>query len=312
MQLSMLALLAGCAKAPPQALGTLEYDRVTLPAVVSERLVAVHVHEGQRVHAGQVLMELDPAQAQAALDADVARIRQQQALLDEQVAGPRLEDIARARANLKAAEARAVRAHAYLKRVQPLTASEYVAAAALDDARAAAREADAQVDEARAERDVLLHGTRPQQIAQTRAALTAASDQARVQRVLLGKLRIKAPRDGVIDSLPYRRGDQAPVGAPLAVVLVGQAPYARIYVPEPLRTRVHTGDHVQVYVGDRKQPYSGQVRMIRSEPAYTPYYALTGEDPARLSYLAQVELGPDAAGLPAGLPVRVVLPETGK
>ncbi|MGA7297079.1 MAG: biotin/lipoyl-binding protein, partial [Rhodanobacteraceae bacterium] len=75
-------LLAGCAKQSPQALGTLEYDRITLPAVASERLVAVKVHEGQRVSKGQELMQLNPEQTQAALDADQARIRQQQALLD--------------------------------------------------------------------------------------------------------------------------------------------------------------------------------------------------------------------------------------
>ena len=45
--------------------------------------------------------------------------------------------------------------------------------------------------------------------------------------------------------------------------------------------------------------------MIRSEPSFTPYYALIGEDAARLSYLAEVSLGGEAAELPAGLPVRV-------
>ena len=44
--------------------------------------------------------------------------------------------------------------------------------------------------------------------------------------------------------------------------------------------------------------------MIRSEPVFTPYYALIGEDVARLSYLAEVTLGSDAAALPAGLPIR--------
>ena len=45
--------------------------------------------------------------------------------------------------------------------------------------------------------------------------------------------------------------------------------------------------------------------MIRSEPSFTPYYALIGEDAARLSYLAEIELGRGANDLPAGLPVRV-------
>jgi HlyD family secretion protein len=45
--------------------------------------------------------------------------------------------------------------------------------------------------------------------------------------------------------------------------------------------------------------------MIRSEPSFTPYYALIGEDAARLSYLAEIQLDKDAGELPAGLPVRV-------
>ena len=49
----------------------------------------------------------------------------------------------------------------------------------------------------------------------------------------------------------------------------------------------------------------GHVRAVRSEPSFTPYYALIGEDAARLSYLAEVSLDSGAAQLPAGLPVRV-------
>ena len=302
-------LLAGCGRRAPRALGTLEYDRVTLPAVASERLVAVDVREGQRVHKGQLLVQLDPTQTRAKLEADRAVIGQQQALLDLLVAGPRKEDIAQARANLKAAQAQARDARAYYARVRPLGGSDYVSASAVDNARAAAERAAAQSAAAQSALDVLLNGTRPEQIAQTRAALAAAREQARAQQVYLDKLRIVAPRDGVIDSIPYRLGDQPPTGAPLVVMLVGKAPYARIYVPEPLRANVHDGDRVELYVDGRDKAYVGHVRMIRREPVYTPYFALNGKDVARLSYLAEVALGPDASKLPAGLPVRAVFPE---
>jgi len=95
------------------------------------------------------------------------------------------------------------------------------------------------------------------------------------------------------------------VGAPVAILLAGDAPYARIYVPVQQRAGVHVGDAIDVFVAGREHPYAGKVRMIRSEPDFTPYYALIGDDAARLSYLAEVTLGPDAAELPAGLPVRV-------
>lgn len=305
--LAMLAVatLCGCSKAPPQALGTLEYDRITLPAVAAERIVAIDVHEGERVSAGQTLLQLDDAQTKAGLAAAQAQVQQQQEALAELVKGPRSEDIAQARANLAAVQAQAHEARAYHRRLQRLKTRNYVAADDLDRARAAAGSADGQVAAARAALDLLLHGTRPERLAQARATLAAAQAQAQAERVLLGKLHVVAPRAGLIDSLPYRLGDQAPVGAPLAILLVGDAPYARIYVPEPQRVNVHVGDVLRVYVDGHDKPYKGRVRMLRSEPAFTPYYALIGDDAARLSYLAEVSLGAAAAALPAGLPVRV-------
>ena len=300
-----VAGLAACSKQPPQALGTLEYDRITLPAPAAERIVAIQVREGEQVAAGQPLLQLDPAHTRSELAAAQAQVRQQHEVLAELETGPRVEDIDRARANLAAAQAQAREARAYYDRLAPLKGQGYVAAADLDRARAAAGNAAGQVAAAQAALDELLHGTRPEQIAQAQAAVAAAEAQASAQQVLLGKLDIVAPRAGRVDSLPYKLGDQAPVGAPVAILLAGDAPYARIYVPEPQRAGVHVGDAIQVFVAGREQPYAGKVRMIRSEPDFTPYYALIGDDAARLSYLAEVALGPDAAELPAGLPVRV-------
>ena len=151
----------------------------------------------------------------------------------------------------------------------------------------------------------LERGTRVERIAQGRASAEAAVAQARAQQVNLDKLVVTAPRPGRIDSLPFELGDQPAVGAPLAVMLVGSAPYARIYVPEPLRARVRVGQAARVFVPGHEAAFEGKVRMIRSEPSFTPYFALTGEDAARLSYLAEVQLASGAGELPAGLPVRV-------
>jgi len=124
--------------------------------------------------------------------------------------------------------------------------------------------------------------------------------------VTLDKLTVVAPRDALVDSLPYKLGDQAAVGQPLAILLVGGAPYARVYVPEPIRAGVKVGDTVRVFVDGHDSTRVGTVRMIRTEPTFTPYYALIGKDAARLSYVAEITLaGTDAASLPPGLPVRV-------
>jgi HlyD family secretion protein len=297
--------IAGCGDGPPQALGTLEYDRITVPAPVAEKIVSIDVREGEQVTAGAVLLTLDRTRVEAETQATLAEAQRQREALAELEAGARSEQVRQARANLAATKADAEDAGAYYERVQGLADRKLVAAADVDRARAAASSANAQMRQAQAALDELLHGTRREQIAQGKAALRGAEAAEAAQRAVLDKLQVVAPRDGRVDSLPYRLGDQAPVGAPLVVLLVGDAPYARIYVPEPIRSRVKVGDAVRVFVDGEEAPVAGRVRMIRSEPSFTPYYALTGEDAARLSYLAEVSLGSDAAELPAGLPVRV-------
>jgi len=304
--LALAAALAACRRDEPQALGTLEYDRITLPSPAAERIVAIDVREGQRVRAGQPLLALEPTRTAAATQAAEAEAARQAAALSELETGPRSEQIAQAREQLAAAQALERESSMFYARLRPLGRRQYVAVEDVDRARAAAEDAQAQV---RASQQALLeleHGTRVEQIAQGRAALQAARAQVVAEQATLAKLHVVAPRDAWVDSLPYRLGDQAPLGAPLAILLVGEAPYARIYVPEPVRANVHVGDRVSVHVDGRNAPVRGTVRMIRSEPSFTPYYALTGEDATRLVYLAEVTLAPaEARGLPAGFPVRV-------
>lgn len=301
----LLVALAGCSPEAPQALGTLEYDRITLPAPAAERIVAIDVREGEQVAAGARLLTLERTRTAAQTRATRAEAQRQREALSELEAGARSEDIAQARANLSAAQAQASDARAYHVRLQPLGRRQLVAAADVDRARAAAGNAAAQVRAAQAVLDALLNGTRRERIAQGESAVRVAEAQAVAQQATLDKLVVIAPRAGRIDSLPYETGDQAPVGAPLAILLVGDRPYARIYVPEPVRANVKVGDACRVLVDGRAGALRGKVRMIRSEPSFTPYYALIGNDAARLSYLAEVELGDEARDLPAGLPVRV-------
>lgn len=154
----------------------------------------------------------------------------------------------------------ALDARAQFDRVQKLDAQKLIPDSDADRARAAADNADAQVRAARAALQELERGTRAEQLAQGRAAVQAARAQSAGQRVLLDKLTLTAPRDGVVDNLPYRLGDQAP----LVIMLVGEAPYARVYVPEALRAQVKVGSQARVRAQGVEQVWQGKVRMIRS------------------------------------------------
>jgi HlyD family secretion protein len=86
-------------------------------------------------------------------------------------------------------------------------------------------------------------------------------------------------------------------------LLVGDAPYARVFVPATRRTGLAVGDRFEIQIGGSDQTYTATLRSIRSEASFTPYYALAGDDASRLVYRAELLLDGDASMLPAGLPL---------
>ena len=117
------------------------------------------------------------------------------------------------------------------------------------------------------------------------------------------RLTIRAPRAGRVDALPFKLGDRPPQGASVVSFLVGDAPYARVFVPETQRATTQQGAKFLVRVDGVAQPFTAHLERIRSEAAFTPYYALSGDDASRLTYRAELVLEGDAARkLPAGVP----------
>ena len=117
---------------------------------------------------------------------------------------------------------------------------------------------------------------------------------------------MRAPQPGRVDALPFEVGERPMVGAVVAVLLTGAQPYARVSVPEPVRSRIGPGTSAQVHVDGIEQPFAGKVRSISSDPAFTPFYSLTEHDRANLSYVAEVVLEKGGSRLAAGVPVEVM------
>src|SRR5690349_537586 len=154
--------LCGCARsnAPPALLGTLEWDRIGVPAEVSEPIAQVLVKEGDEVAADQLLLTLDPRRTQSQADAAQADVQRLSAALDELRHGARIETIDAARAALARAQAGAANAQIARDRTVAIRAKGLNSQADLDNANAALRTANADVNAARANLEQLTHGTR--------------------------------------------------------------------------------------------------------------------------------------------------------
>jgi HlyD family secretion protein len=307
--LAALALSACAGGDDPQdVLGTLERDRLELIAESNERLVELFVEEGDRVTAGAPLARQEAGAMEPRLAQSRASLAEAERRLGDLVEGPRSREIDEARATLKGAESTLTTERREYQRVADLVERKLLSASDLDQARARRDAAQAARDEARARLRLLEEGTRPEQLAQARAAVDRAKAAVAELMVSAERYSVRAPRPGLIEALPYEVGERPPVGAPLVIMLADGAPYARVHVPEPLRLAFAAGTAVEVRIDGVTDPLPGTVRYVSSQASFTPYNSLTQKDRSRLAYLAEITLEGDvASNLPAGVPVQVRL-----
>lgn len=305
-----LTLLAGCSEAEaPMALGTLERDRINLRATAAEVIREQPRPEGATLQAGELLVQLNDTQQRlriAALEAEAEAARQRLQLLEN---GFRVEDVAAAEARSRAAAAMLDEQQRNVERLRTVAERDLAARAELETAEARRDQQQALLDEAREQLRLLRSGNRAEEIAAARASLdTILANISREQEVLQD-LSLTAPAPGLLEQLPWEVGERVQPGTVVAVLLTGEAPYARVYIPETHRLKVEVGTRLTVHVDGLESPLQGEVRWIASEAAFTPYYALNREERSRLVYLTEIALPATAANLPVGLPVQAELPE---
>jgi len=304
-------MLAGCSRDRELPLpATLARERLELAAQAAEPVLEWHVAEGQRVAAGTLLVTLDPARAQAMVDKARAARDRAQRKVDELVRGPRRETVDELQARYDGAKLQLQTDEREFARQVDLASKQLGSQAGVDLQRAARDRSITLRDASRAQLAAALKGTTVEELDQARASLAEADATLRDAEVALERLAVTAPTAGVVDALPFRPGERPAVGQAVAVVLADSRVYARVFIPEPLRARVTVGMPATVAVDGIEHEFTGVVRYVSSEAAYTPYYSLTEHDRSRLAYRAEIDLTMDerAQALPAGVPADVDFP----
>lgn len=309
LPLAAALMLAACSDTETNvALGTLERDRITLSATAPEIIVAQPVAEGARVEPGTLLVQLDTTLQEAAVARVQAEEAQLRANLEKLRNGFRSEDIDAAEARVDSARSVLSESERDLERVEGLIARKLVSEAEEDRARTQRDANAARLRDLEAQLELLRAGSRSEDVNAAEAQLLASSAQLVAERQKLSNLSVVATRAGTLDSLPWQVGERVSTGQQLAVVLADGAPYARVYIPETSRAAVAVGTELQVHIDGVAEAFTGTVRWISQDPAFTPYYALNSSERSRLVYLAEVRLPAGAMDLPAGLPAQVDLP----
>jgi membrane fusion protein (multidrug efflux system) len=267
-------------------------DLTRLSSRVSGEVLTVAVDDFQRVKAGDLLIQIDPADYEAQVAQSVAAVAGAQAVLDNLANQIELQyaTIAQAEAARLSAEALEVEAKQEQDRQQSLTQTEAGTRQRLEQAVAGLAKAQADV---RASRAVIaaqqhqlevLQGTKKQRAADldaTKATLASA-------KLKLGYTKISAPFDGVVGERQVQPGDYVNIGTNLINVV----PLPKVYVianyKETQLTHVQPGQPVEITVDSfSREKLRGRVERIA--PATGAQVALLPPDNATGNFTKVVQ-----------------------
>jgi HlyD family secretion protein len=268
--------MAGCDSSggDTRVVGQLESDRIEITAEVTEPIVEILVKEGQRIAAGDLLLQQDKQRILSRIRETEAALAQSKARLDELVRGPRKEQIAAGRANVQGATHDLEFRKAEYERAQMVFQRELASPDSLDRAKAELDRAEANLQVQQARLQEMLNGTTIEELAQAQQAVRQIEARLSTLQIDLERHAPLAPVDGIVDSRLYEPGERPAIGKPMLILLSGEQP---------------------------------TVRWVSSEAAFTPYFSLTERDRGRLSYIAKVDILNADRRLPDGVPVEVEL-----
>ena len=276
---ALWAFRSGRAEKPLELSGSIEARDVSVGSLLGGRVEAVLVEEGSHVSAGQPIVRFETDLIDLQIGQQKARVEQARANLVKALRGPRVEEIARARAEAENAERERTRQEALLR--GGLTGQQQY--------DAAATQAKTAVETLRE----LERGNRPEDIEFARAALGQEERQLAYLERQRTEALVRAPASGVIESIDLRPGDLFAANQPVARMLEPSQLWVRVYVPEPQLARVRIGQEATIGVDTfPTRSFPGRVVEIRTQGEYTPRNIQTLDQRMDLVFGVKVSIDP--------------------
>lgn len=286
--------------------GNIDIRQVRLGFRVGGRLREVLLDEGEAVLPDMTVARLDDTPFQDDLDLALARRDVAAAAYEKAVNGPRKGEIAQAAASVEELRANLDMAELTFERYLNLMETNAISREVFDQVEAARDAARERLRAGAEALDLLVEGTRKEDVAAAGAELRAAEAGVAAAETSLSDTVLAAPAKGVVISRIHEPGAIIAAGETVLVVSLDQPVWARAYVPEPLLGLVNPGKRVDVFTDTRPdKPYAGTVGFVSPVAEFTPKSVETPELRTALVYRIRVTVDSPDGGMRQGMPVTI-------
>ena len=265
--------ISSCGNRKNAVSGTIEVDEAHVGPRSSGRVEKIFAQEGDRLHEGQMIAQLEAPELRARRELAAAQI-----------------DTAIRDADAQSAQLEFLRSDA--KRQQDLLKRKVVSPNDAERADSAAKTQEKNVEAAQ------------MKIIQARAQLSDIDAQ-------LKEMQVVAPAESILEVLNVKTGDILipPFNQEVATLLLPQHLWVRVYVPEPWLGKIKIGDQVRVQVDSFPgKDFPGVVEQVNRQAEFTPRNVQTVEDRIRQVFGVKIRLPNNDDQLRAGMAADVYFP----
>ena len=226
--------------------GVVRTTEVRVAPEVGGQLASIKVNKGDRVRAGDVVVELSAVELTASVAQARAALAAASASRDHVYAGVRAEEVASLASEIDKAKSRLAYAQAQLDRFTYLARSDTATQQTLDQATNDVASASADVAEAEANHAAAEAGPTKEERAIADTQVEAATADLAVLERRLEKTILRAPADGVVSVIVAEVGENIRAGQPVLVIAETGKQWLSFNVREDFLRGIRVGMMVDV------------------------------------------------------------------
>lgn len=266
------------------------------------------VNEGDTVHRGELIAELDKREAEARLRQSAAAVETARSRLKDLSSGYRSQEIAEAEAQTAQFRSNWNNLKDEAKRSEKLFNGGAISRQRLDRDVTVAEVAGSQLTAAQKRLELLRSGFREKSIEASANQLKEAEASMQATEVIVSNHVLKSPMDGVVSKVYAEPGEMIAMGKPVLTLTSLNRPRVKVYIPEYRIGRIMLGQKADITVDsfpDKK--FSATVTFISPEAEFTPKTVQTAEERVKLVFAVEVTSETTEGQLKPGMPADVTI-----
>ena len=253
--------------------GQVEVSEFRVSSKLPGRVLELRVREGDHVNVGDTLAILEVPEATAQHKVAQATEGAATALSEMAQAGARAETIQGAFQMYQAAKAASEIAEKTYQRVQNLYDEGVVSAQKRDEAYAAYKATQAQVEAAKSQYDMARNGARSQEKQAARKQAEAAQGAVELVSSMLRETVQVAVVAGEVSDIYPKVGELVGLGSPIMSISIMDDMWGTFNVREDQLEGMKVGDEITAYVPAFKRDLTLKVTHIKDEGSYATWKA---------------------------------------